>query len=195
MKKICSILIIFGILILISNTVFANEYWEKENKRRENLYKETLDKYMQSFMTEEIPEQDRIKSYEFSGYGYAHKGETDTEINASISFRVTPVNENNTTWSKNNICFATFLKVDGEYVLDKISRYPDNYDEFLRRFEEYKNSPKSIQTVSIQGEEQQTLANQEVQKINNNLVIGFSILFVISGVVLGTFLLRHFYVK
>lgn len=189
MKKICSIIALFGILILISNTVFANEYWEKENKRREKLYESELDKYMQNFMTEETPEEDRITSYEFSGYGYADKGETDKELNVSISFRVTPVNENNTTWNKHdNICFAVFSKVDDEYVLERISRYPDNYDEFLKRFEEYKNSPKNTEIVTIQGEEQNSLANQEMEKINNNLVIGFSIVFVLSGVLLVIFI-------
>lgn len=189
MKKICSIVVLFGILILISNTVFANEYWEKENKRREKLYKSELDKYMQTFMTEETPQEDRITSYEMSGFGYAENGETDEQLNVSISFRVTPENENNTTWSKyNNICFAVFSKVDGEYVLDRISRYPDNYDEFLRRFEEYKNGNKNTETVAIQGEKEEHLSNQEVQNINNRLVVGFSMLSIVSGVLMVIFI-------
>ena len=191
MKKICSIFILFGIFILISNIVFANEYWEKENNKREKIYKSELDKYMQTFMTEETPEEDRIAGYDFTGYGFAQEGETDDKLNVSISFRVTPVNENNTTWSKyNNICFAVFSKVDGEYVLDRISRYPDNYDEFLRRFEEYKNSPKNTQTVAIQGEKEEHFSNQEVEKINNGLIIGFSILFIASGALLVLFIRR-----
>ena len=96
MKKIFSILIIFIILILMSNSVFASEYWEKENKKRENAFREALNSYMQTFMTEETPEEDKITSYEYTGFGV---GEVDNEnkLAVTISFNVTPANENNTT--------------------------------------------------------------------------------------------------
>ena len=104
---------------------------------------------------------------------------------------VTPVNENNTTWSKcGDICFVVFSKVNDEYVVDKISRYPDNYDKFLEKFEEYKKNNSETdkkETISIQGNSENNLASQEIQKINNGLIIGFGILFIISSVSLIIF--------
>ena len=68
MKKIYSIFITFAILMLISSTVFASDYGNDENKKRENAIKMALDSYMQTFMTEETPEEDRIKDYIYTGY-------------------------------------------------------------------------------------------------------------------------------
>lgn len=192
LKKIRNIVILFGILLCITNTVWATEYWEKENKKREKLVQTELKNFIETFMTEETPEEDRITSYELSGYGMAEGGETEDKLHVTISFRVTPVNENNTTWSTyNNNCFAVFSKVNGEYLLDRISRYPDHYDEFLRRFEEYKKQPKLFETTAIQGEERNHLANQEIEKINNNVIIVFAILFIISSIVLLLFIRKN----
>ena len=190
MKKIYSGIILFIALILISNLAFATEYWEKENKKIETACELALDSYMKTFMTEETPEEDRIKDYTFSGYGMS-KGEDENKLYMHISMHITPFNENNTTWSKNgDICFVVFSKVNDEYVVDRISRYPDNYDKFLERFEEYKNSNSETdkkETISIQGESQKNLATQEIQKINNGLMIGFAILFIISSISLVMF--------
>lgn len=192
MKKICSIVIIFVIFILISNSVFAIEDWMKENRKREEAFKSALKPYMESFMKEETPEEDRIISYEYTGFGGAGE-EKEGKLEVTISVYVTPVNDSNTTWFKTGNClFATFSKVNDEYVLDKVSRYPDNYDEFLKRFEEYKKSVEKSdnkEKLEIQGENQKSLANQEIQKINNNLIVVFAILFVISGILL-IFLIR-----
>ena len=38
MKKLCGVIILFMALILISNFAFANEYWDKENKKREEAF-------------------------------------------------------------------------------------------------------------------------------------------------------------
>ena len=57
MKKIYSIFITFVILMLISSAVFASDYENDENKKRENAFKMALDSYMQTFMTEETPEE------------------------------------------------------------------------------------------------------------------------------------------
>ena len=124
MKKVYSIVILFVILILVSNSVFATEYWDKENKKRETAFKDALDSYMETFMKEETTTEDKITNYEYSGFGIAAKGDTEDKLYVNISVNVTPINENNTTWNKSsNCCFATFSKVNGEYVLEKISRF------------------------------------------------------------------------
>lgn len=172
MKKLCSIIILFGILILISNSVFASENWRKENKKREEAYTSALETYLESFKTEETSEEDRIKDYMYTGFSDGIDG------HVTISFQVTPVNENNTTWSKyRNYCFAVFSKVNDEYVLERISRYPDNYDKFLERFEEYKrNNTEIVENVQIQGEEiTNNLSNQKIEKMSSTIFIICSI--------------------
>lgn len=190
MKKIYSGIVLFIMLILTSNLAFATEYWEKENKKIETACEVALDSYMKTFMMYETPEEDRIKDYIFSGYGMSN-GEDENKLYMHISMNVTPVNENNTTWSKcGDICFVVFSKVNDEYVVDKISRYPDNYDKFLEKFEEYKKNNSETdkkETISIQGNSENNLASQEIQKINNGLIIGFGILFIISSVSLIIF--------
>lgn len=176
MKKIYSIFIIFGILILISNTAFAINY-NSEHKKIEAACKLALDSYMQTFMTEETPEEDKIKNYSYSYYT-SNERKNDYKLYVNIDFHVTPENKENTTWNKGiSYCFASFSKVDGEYVLDKISRYPDYYDEFLERFEEYKkDNPTTIENKQIQGEEvTNNLINQEIEKMSYIIFGGCSI--------------------
>jgi len=179
MKKIYSIFIIFGILIMITNTVFATDYrYNKENKIIVETFKSALDSYMQTFMTEETPEQDRIKDYIYTGFAMSEERENDNKLYVNISFCVTPVNADNTTWNKgSNHCFASFTKEDNEYELYKISRYPDYYDEFLLRFEEYKeNNPTTIENTQIQVEEMtNNLANQEIDKMSKIIFVSCSI--------------------
>ena len=179
MNKIYSIFIIFGILIIITNTVFATDYrYNKENKIIEETFKSALDSYMQTFMTEETPEQDRIKDYIYTGFAMSEERENDNKLYVNISFCVTPVNADNTTWNKgSNRCFASFTKEDNEYELYKISRYPDYYDEFLLRFEEYKeNNPTTIENTQIQVEEMtNNLANQEIDKMSKIIFVSCSI--------------------
>ena len=195
MKKIYSIVIIFGILILISNTVFATDYrYNKENKMREEAFKSALDSYMQTFMKEETPEQDRIENYIYTGYGMSEEKDNDDKLYVNISFCVTPVNEENTTWNKTtNYCFASFTKVDGEYVLDKISRYPENYDEFLERFEEYKkNNSTAIESTQMQVEEiTNNLGNHEIEKMSNIIFIGCSVALVAMVIFLIIKFIKH----
>lgn len=184
MKKIYGIAIVFGILVCISNFVLAAQDWNKENKKREKAFQSALSSYMQTFMTEETPEEDRIVNYQFTGYSNSEEEieSKDGKLTATISFQVTPVNQENTTWMKHgDYCFAVFSKVNGEYVLDRISRYPDHYDEFLKRFEEYKTNQEVSKTVAIQGEKQDNLVKQEIQKVSNLLMVGCVMLFVVSS--------------
>ena len=183
MKKIYSIFITFVILMLISSAVFASDYENDENKKRENAFKMALDSYMQTFMTEETPEEDRIKDYIYTGFGMSEQRENDDKLYVNISFIVTPVNEDNTTWNKHgDICFASFSKVDGEYELYKISRYPDNYDKFLERFEEYKkNNAETKEITQVQGEEMiNNLASQDIEKMSNTIYISCSIILIVT---------------
>lgn len=176
MKKIYSIFIIFGILIMISNTTFAINY-NSEHKKIEAACKLALDSYMQTFMTEDTPEEDKIKNYSYSYYT-SNETENDAKLYVTIVFHVTPENKENTTWNKGiSYCFTSFTKVDGEYVLDKISRYPENYDEFLERFEEYKkNNPTTIESTQMQVEEiTNNLGNHEIEKMSNIIFIGCSV--------------------
>ena len=186
MKKLYSIFIIFGILIMLTSTVFATDYiYNKENKMREETFKATLDSFIQTFMTEETPEHDRIKNYIYTGFGISKEGENDNKLSVNIYFCVTPVNADNTTWNKTtNYCFATYTKVDGELVLDEISRYPDYYDEFLLRFEEYKkNNPTTIENTQIQAEEMSNnLSNREIDKMSKIIFVSCSI--VLLGMVI-----------
>lgn len=189
MKKIYSIFIIFGILMLISNAAFATYYADDE--KRVNAFESALDTYMQTFMTEEIPEKDRIKEYIFTGCGMDTDG---NKLKVTISINVTPVNENNTSWNKTtNYCFASFTKVDGEYVLDKISRYPDYYDEFLVRFEEYKeNNPTTIESTQIQAEElTNNLANQEIDKMTKIIFVSCLIVLLVMVIFIITKFIKH----
>ena len=177
MRKIYSIFIIIGFLMLISNTVFAAIYNNYEHKKIEAACKSALDSYMQTFMTEETPEEDRIKDYSYSYY-MSNKRENDDKLYVNIDFHVTPENKENTTWNKGiSYCFASFSKVDGEYVLDKISRYPDYYDEFLERFEEYKkNNPTKIESRQMQLEEMiNNLTNREIDNMSNIIFVSCSI--------------------
>ena len=108
--------------------------------------------------------------------------ENDDKLYVNISFIVTPVNEDNTTWNKHgDICFASFSKVDGEYVLYKISRYPDNYDKFLERFEEYKkNNTETNEITQIQSEEMiNNLYGQEIEKMSNTIYISCSMVLIV----------------
>lgn len=195
MRKVYPIIILLlvSIFILFPKVTFANQYWEKENKKREQVYETALKSYMDQFLLEDTPEEDRITSYEMNGYGLAQNGETEEKLYVSITFSVTPVNENNTTWSSyRNHCYAVFLKGKDEYILDRISRYPDHYDEFLQRFEEYKkNKQEQTQKTEIQGERKNSLANQEMQKINLYIVVGFAILFVIASGFLWSFIRKR----
>lgn len=183
MKKIYSIFIIFGIFIMISNTAFATDYrYDKENKMMVETFKSALDSYMQTFMTEETPEQDRIKDYIYTGFAMSSERENDDKLYVNISFCVTPVNADNTTWNRgSNHCFASFTKVDNGYELYKISRYPDYYDEFIETFEEYKkNNPTTIENTQIQVDEMtNSFSNQEIDKMSKIIFVSCSIVLLI----------------
>ena len=193
MKKIFSIFSICLILILSSNMVFATNS-NNERKEIEEVCQISLDSYMKTFMTQETPEQDRIKDYKCMTIHFSKDREKADKIDVNITVHITPENEKNTTWNKTtNYCFASFTKVDDEYVLDKISRYPDYYDEFLEKFGEYKkNNPTKIENTQIKAEEMtNNLASQEIEKMSKIIFVGCSIVLLGMAVFIITKFLKH----
>lgn len=187
-KIYVSLMIIF-IISLISTNVFAVSSWDnKENKRREELFKETLSSYLEQYMKEETPEEKKIIKYEMNGYGISK--ETDDTLAVSINFIVEPYSKENTIWNNNQnnpnncecICFAKYKKVNGDYELERISEIPENYDKFLEELEKYKaNLSEETSTKIVQGKETESnLANQEIEKISNGIFIGCGIILVLT---------------
>ena len=81
------------------------------------------------------------------------------------------------------MCYIRIKVENGDYQVEYIGEAPEGYDEFEKRFEEYKKtySQEEVENIQIQGEETDNqLANQEIEKMSNGIVIGCSIiLFVI----------------
>lgn len=192
MRKILNGIVIFIILILMVNSVFAGEIADRENKKRETAFKEALDSYMQEFMKEDTPEEDRITSYEYSGFGWNEKEENgEKKIFATISFGTTPANLDNTTWYQyNNMCFAVFQIVDDEYVLERISRYPDNFDKFMKRFEEYKKNGSSkrneenTEVKKFQAEIENSNSGLEIKRMSNIIFYICLAIFMVSIIII-----------
>lgn len=203
MKKISlTFIILIFIEVLFSLNVFAtsgynagvvevNETgetyldWDKEHKKIEKLYYESLENWMQKYKTEEVPENERITDYQISGYNGGKI--IDGKLKTTIDFSVTPVSEN-TIWNPNgNMAFFTFDIVDGEYIFESASLYPEKYDEFMEAFEEYeKNQETIVEPTGTLPEESMNLESKnEIDKLSNFIfagsavVLGIVILFVI----------------
>ncbi len=164
----------------------------EENKKREELYKKTLADYLEQYMREDTPEEERIVDYDLRGFGNSEEGDI---LEACISFGVQPYSKENTKWTYNKgnlctntssfifYCFAKYKKVNGEYELERVSEYPENYDEFLARFEEYKaNLPEeTVTTESLQADSTENyLASEEIETMSNGIVIGCGILLILA---------------
>lgn len=176
MKKI---LISFMITLLIfSSQVFAVEDWRKENKKREEAFEKALTELLEKYKDENIPENERILDYRYLGFGTSSVEEEEL-LKVYIGFIVTPYSSENTKWEdSNNICFAEFSKVDGEYKLEWISLVPKNYDKFLERFEEYqKGLEDKVEVETVQGEKNEDLKAGKIQKMSNIIFISSSIIF------------------
>ena len=165
MKKIC---ISFLFLILLcTSQVLAIEDYNKENKKREDAYNKALSQLLEPYKSENTPEEKRIIDYRLNRF--AMDDSEEGRVSASISFEVTPYSEENTIWKNNrqNMCFAQFVIIDGEYIVESVSEYPPNYDKFLERFEEYQKNKEQIEVQSVQAEQTNNMANQEIEKMNN----------------------------
>lgn len=202
--KVFSIFCIIMISIIsFSNTSLATKNYiiQEKNAIAEEVFKGWIEKYK----SEEVPENRRITEYNMGGVRVREISED--EFIADIEFIVTPVSIENTEWNygepetklwdghefvwyvKTNI-FYTKIKVEnGEYHVEYIGETPEGYDEFAKRFEEYKKThpQEKVENTQIQGEETDNqLANQKIENMSNGIVIGCSaILFVIVCLVIA----------
>lgn len=165
-----------------------------EHKKIEEFYKKILADYLEQYMREDTPEEERIISYDLRGYVISD-GEEEV-FETRLSFGVEPYSKENTKWTYpkgelcTNIsafdfcCFVKYKKVNDNYELERISEYPENYDEFLARFEEYKaNLPEETsvtENVQAIGSTENYLASQEIKTISNEILIGSGILLVLA---------------
>lgn len=165
-------------LLIFSSQVFAVEDWRKENKKREEAFEKALTELLEKYKDENIPENERILDYRYLGFGTSSVEEEEL-LKVYIGFIVTPYSSENTKWEdSNNICFAEFSKVDGEYKLEWISLVPKNYDKFLERFEEYqKGLEDKVEVETVQGEKNEDLKAGKIQKMSNIIFISSSIIF------------------
>lgn len=201
-------IVIMGIILifisLFYNSCFAENFGYIDNKDRSGIISKTFSEWIETFKSEDIPESKRIISYQESGASISESNHN--KIKAIVNFIVEPVSKENTEWNysepvemsfkgtkykwrKKNQCFIEMTNVNGEYKVDYILNKPKNYDKFMESFEQYKKEhpdfgkEKMAQTekITIKPNEQNKYKSQEIQKINNNVTIVFSILLVISG--------------
>lgn len=163
-----------------------------ENKKREEFFEKALNEFLQQYMNENAKDEERIISYEFRGYGSSTIIEHDSDIGtASVNFVVEPYSKENTIWTNskewiNNgayTCYIKYKKVEDEYVVERISTVPENYEEFMIEFEKYKSNlpEETIKKETVQEYETKNyLANQEIQAIDKGIYIGCGIALVIA---------------
>lgn len=200
MKLKSKIFSIFCIIIIgityFSNTVLATE--NSDSDKRNEFIEGVFEEWIESYKSEEVPENRRITDYKLNTFGM--RTISDNEYIANIEFVVTPVSIENTEWNygepeiglwegheviwyvKTNICYIRIKVENGDYQVEYIGEAPEGYDEFEKRFEEYKKtySQEEVENIQIQGEETDNqLANQEIEKMSNGIVIGCSVVLLI----------------
>lgn len=196
-SKIFSIFCIMIISIIsFSNIVFATE--STDSNERSKIIEDVFKEWIEGYKSEEIPENRRIIDYKLNTLGI--RTISDNEYIADIEFVVTPVSIENIEWNyeepeiglweghefiwyvKTNICYIRIKVENGDYQVEYIGETPEEYDEFAKRFEEYKktHSQEEVENIQIQGEETDNqLANQEIEKMSNGIVIGCSVVLLI----------------
>ena len=189
----------YSILIFIVICILSSNVWAIEDEvDKSEIVKKAFSEWIETFKSEDVPENKRIIDYKTGTIGVREANEN--EIRASIEFIVTPVSEENTEWNygeaetkmidghewvvfqPNNICYVQLKNIDGEYQVEYIGETPEGYDEFAKRFEEYKKTheQEEVENTQIQGEETENqLANQEIEKISNTIVIGCLVILLI----------------
>ena len=197
-SKISSIFCIMIIgIISFSNIVFAAE--SVDSNERSRIIEDIFEEWIEGYKSEEIPENRRIIDYQLNTLGI--RTISDNEYIADIEFVVTPVSIENTEWNygepeiglwgghefiwyvKTNICYIKIKVEDGQQQVEYIGETPEGYDEFAKRFEEYKktHSQEEVENIQIQGEKTDNqLANQEIEKMSNGIIIGCSIILLIA---------------
>lgn len=177
-----SFLIIFTfILILFSTRVFATEYYNIDNKDRSKIFEKAFNEWIETYKGENVPEEERIIGYDFTGWGLAESNVN--RIRVTLSFSVTPFSENN-IWRTDNMCFLEMTNVNGEYQVDYISQIPRNYDKFLERFNEYKLTAQTEEAKTDYNIDEQGIAtnvsNTKIEQISNFIIIVCAILIILA---------------
>ena len=188
---------IFSIMIIsmisFSNMALAVETYTTSEKHA--IIEEIFQDWIEGYKSEETPINKRITDYRLGTFGIRYISEN--ELIVDIEFIVTPVSIENTEWNyaepeiisyhghectyytKTNICYIKMKVENGEYQVEYIEEVPEGYDEFYKRFEEYKKtlSEEEIENIQIQGEETENqLANQQIEKMSNSIIIGCSVI-------------------
>ena len=196
-SKIFSIFCIMIISVIsFYNIVFATE--STDSSERSKIVEDIFKEWIESYKSGETPENRRIIDYKLNTLGI--RTISDNEYIADIEFVVTPVSIENTEWNygepeiglwegheviwyvKTNICYIKIKVENGNYQVEYIGETPEGYDEFEKRFEEYKkaHSQEEVENIQIQGEETDNqLANQEIEKMSNGIVIGCSVILLV----------------
>lgn len=200
-------IIIIGITYF-SNTVLATE--NTDSDERSKFIEDVFEDWIESYKSEEIPENRRITDYKLNTLGI--RTISDNEYIADIEFVVTPVSIENTEWNygepeiglwgghefiwyvKTNICYIKIRLENGEYQVEYIRETPEGYEEFEKRFEEYKKThpQEEVENIQIQGEETDNqLANQEIEKMSNGIVIGCSVILLVVICLVGVKVIKY----
>lgn len=154
-----------------------NDY-RKENKKREKAYEKGIQTWLEPYMTETVPENQRIKEYQIVGSAANIVGD---KLKANIYVQIVPYSENS-AWNQefSGTVFTTFGVYDGEYLIEKALIYPENYDKFLEQFEEYqKNDSVKTEKVEVQAKKVENMESVQVEKMSNVMFITSAIVFVL----------------
>lgn len=208
-SKIFSIFCIMIVSVIsFSNIVFATE--STDSNERSEIVEEIFKEWIESYKSDETPENRRIIDYKLNTLGI--RTISDNEYIADIEFVVTPVSIENTEWNygepeiglwegheviwyvKTNICYIRIKVENGDYQVEYIGETLEGYDEFAKRFEEYKktHSQEEVENIQIQGEETDNqLANQEIEKMSNGIAIGCSVILLVVICLVGVKVIKY----
>ena len=162
--------------------------WETrvDNVDRADIWRKEAENWLDSFKSEETPIEKRITDYKISGWTI--NANNENEIRIQFYFEVTPVDGNNTAWEMPERSFGNLemTNVDGEYKLDYISEYPQNYDKFLEEFEKWKEENSTKETIVVPSESRNLNASQEqeIDRMSTGIVaVCIGVLAVVSVLV------------
>ena len=201
MKKICISFII--LLIILSSTVLAESKnangtmvkvgntnqdidWKKENKIREELYESTVDEWMKQYMEDEVPENQKITGYKITGF---ISGIEEEEVFSPIVYvKAEGISEDSIWDKKDNSIHLKFRKINGEYILEYASLYPEKYEEFMNAYEEYeKNKEVGVETTGVPADASYVATENKIDELSNIIFIGSAIVLVIVIVTIIVF--------
>lgn len=189
MKKI---FISFIILLLIFSTqVFAIDEYDLGSTKRFEISQEALSQLLEKYKTEDVSEEERITDYMWCGLGGGIPDEQG-KSKITIHFTVTPYTEENSIWKSDfqYIAFAELSVVDKEYVVEKVSLEPENYNKFLERFEEYqKGGKETVEVQAVSAEKTEDLKTNKIEKMSNMIFVSSSIIFsvLVLGIIVNVF--------